>query len=107
MLLIELASQAVPADMVDAVVSNVRKELRGSDVLGFVGAGRIAALLVHTDGAAVGVVVARVRQRLEQVLRGKDLTAVRVGRGVFSQDCKTASDLLARASQDAVAVMPN
>ena len=110
MLLIELASQAVPAlsdDTLDAVVSSVRKELRGSDVLGVVGGGRIAALLVHTDGAAVGVVLARVRQRLEQVLRGKELTAVRVGRGVFSQDCKTASDLLARASQDAVAVVPN
>lgn len=109
MLLIELASQAVPAgvDVVDAVISSVRKELRGSDVLGVVDAGRIAVLLVHTDGAAVGVVLARVRQRLEQVLRGKDATAVRVGRGVFSQDCKTASDLLARASQDAVAVLPN
>jgi hypothetical protein len=107
MLLIELAAQAVPAEILDAVIASVRKELRGSDVLGVVGAGRIAALLVHTDGAAVGVVLARVRQRLEQVLHGKELTAVRVGRGVFSQDCKTASDLLARASQDAVAVVPN
>jgi hypothetical protein len=108
MLLIELAAQVTPADdMLDAVISSVRKELRGSDVLGIVGAGRIAALLVHTDGAAVGVVLARVRQRLEQVFHGKELTAVRVGRGVFSQDCKTASELLARASQDAVAVVPN
>jgi len=107
MLLIDLAPQAVAVDTLDAVVTNLRQELRGSDVLGFVGAGRIAALLVHTDGAAVGVVVARVRQRLEQVLRGKELSAVRLGRGVFSQDCKTASDLLARASQDAVAVVPN
>jgi hypothetical protein len=107
MLLIDLASPAVRADTLDAVVTNLRQELRGSDVLGLVGAGRIAALLVHTDGAAVGVVVARVRQRLEHVLRGKELTTVRLGRGVFSQDCKTASDLLARASQDAVAVVPN
>jgi len=107
MLLIELAAQTVPAEVLDAIISGLRKELRGSDVLGVVGSGRIAALLVHTDGAAVGVVLARVRQRLEQVLRGKDLAAVRVGRGVFSQDCKTASDLLARASQDAVAVVPN
>jgi len=107
MLLIELPAQAVPAEVLDSVISGVRKELRGSDVLGVVGTGRIAALLVHTDGAAVGVVLARVRQRLEHVLSGKELAAVRVGRGVFSQDCKTASDLLARASQDAAAVVPN
>ena len=103
----ELPAQAVPAEVLDSVISGVRKELRGSDVLGVVGTGRIAALLVHTDGAAVGVVLARVRQRLEHVLSGKELAAVRVGRGVFSQDCKTASDLLARASQDAAAVVPN
>ena len=107
MLLIELTSNSVHATALDDVLSAVRTELRGSDVLGLVGGGRIAALLVHTDGAGVGVVVTRVRQRLERVLQGKELTAVRVGRGVFSHDCKTASDLLARASEDAVTVAAN
>ncbi len=107
MLLIELASDTVHATALEAVLAAVRKELRGSDVLGVVGGGRIAALLVHTDGAGVGVVVTRIRQRLERVLQGKELSTVRVGRGVFSHDCKTASDLLARASQDAAAVAAN
>jgi hypothetical protein len=107
MLLIDLASHNVQADTVQNIVASVRTELRRSDVLGFVGAGRIAALLVHTDGAGVGVVVARVRQRLERLLHGKELTSVRLGRGVLSHDCKTASDLLTRASRDAVAVVAN
>lgn len=107
MLLIDLVSRNVDGDTLRHVVEAVRQELRGSDVLGFVGEGRIAALLVHTDGAGVGVVVARVRQRLERLLHGKELPAVRLGRGVFSHDCTTASDLLTRASQDTVALVAN
>jgi hypothetical protein len=100
MLLIDIQPHGTEADTIRHVVESVRAELRGSDLLGVVGRGRIAALLVHTGATGVGSVVSRVRRRLELLLEGLGLPALSLGRAVLSQDCRTTADLLSRASRD-------
>ena len=65
MLLLDLdPTQSVDDVTVSRVIDLVREELRCSDLLGPVGPGRIAVLLVHTDVRGVNSVMPRVR-RLE------------------------------------------
>jgi len=90
--------------MVYRVLDGVKGELRGSDLLGLVGPGRIAALLVHTDVRGAASVFPRVRSRLVTLARTVGAPAVRLGRAVLSDDCKTASALLNYASRDAEAI---
>ncbi len=102
MLLIDVEAQRLEARTLRDLMSTVRAELRGSDVLGVVGQGRIAALLVHTDVSGVGAVVARVRQRLQR--HTHELPALRLGRAVLSSDCATTTDFLSQASRNVEAV---
>lgn len=109
MLLIEFntptlnGQRATSSEIVSQVIDNVRDELRGSDLLGLVGPGRIAVLLVHTDVQGVASVVPRVRRRLEAVLPSVG-GGMRLGRAVMSEECRTASALLTQASQDVEAI---
>ncbi len=105
MLLVDLEPHSVDARVVGEVLAGVRSELRGSDILGLVDHRRIAALLVHTDVAGVSAVVRRVRHRLERLLKTSGISGLRLGRAVLSGECKTASELLSRASLDVEAVV--
>lgn len=97
-------TRGVGAATMQQVAEGVRSALRGSDLLGLVGRGRIAALLLHTDLEGVSAVLARVRLRLETVLKASGMPALKLGRAVLSDDCMTASDLLFQANRDIEAV---
>lgn len=108
MLLLDLdPTQSVDDVTVSRVIGLVREELRCSDLLGPVGPGRIAVLLVHTDVRGVNSVMPRVRRRMEGGLRSVGVPGLRIGRAVLSDDCRTAAALVMQASHDVDAVVVN
>lgn len=99
LLLLDVEAQALDPHALRGLVADlvalVRAELRGSDVLGFVGQARIAALLVHTDVSGIGAVVSRVQQRIAG--ERDRLPPVRMGRAVLSHECATTEAFLKQA----------
>jgi GGDEF domain-containing protein len=89
---------------VHRMVDAVRHELRGSDLLGILDDGRIAALLVHTDAAGMTSVVPRLRRRVADVSRTLGVDNPRFGRAAFSHEIRTASALVSEALRDLQAV---
>jgi hypothetical protein len=82
------------------IAAAVRHELRGSDLLGVLDDGRIAALLVHTDAAGMTSVIPRLRRRIADLTRGLGLPLPSLGQAAFSQQCRTASALVSEAQRD-------
>jgi len=101
MVLIDLSGEATVDDpTLLRVTAAVRQELRGSDVLGTLDDGRIAAVLVHTDRAGVTSVVPRLRRRVADVTQALGAARARLGRAVLSDDCRTTSALLSQAAEN-------
>lgn len=88
-------------DTVLQLQETVRRELRGSDVLGKMNGHRVAALLTHTDAPGSHRVVGRLRRRLADAAGRFNLSGVTVGHAVFSPDCRTAEALVSQAMRDA------
>jgi GGDEF domain-containing protein len=108
MLLLDLdPTESADEGTVGRVIDLVREELRCSDLLGPVGPGRIAVLLVHTDVRGVNSVMPRVRRRMEDGLRSVGVPALKIGRAVLSDDCRTAAALMTQASHDVDTVVVN
>jgi GGDEF domain-containing protein len=79
----------------------LRRELRGSDVLGKMNGQRVAALLTHTDVPGSYKAVGRVRRRLAETALRLNVAGVTIGHAVFSPDCRTAEALVSQALRDA------
>ena len=88
-------------DLTSAMRETVRRELRGSDVLGTMNGDRVAVLLTHTDVMGSHKVVGRLRTRLGESASRLNLQGVRVGHAAFSADCRTAEALVLQAVRDA------
>ncbi len=102
LVLIDIPRQVPSAqDAIAQVQETVRRELRGSDVLGKMNGERVAALLTHTDAPGSHKVVGRLRRRLADAAMRLNLAGVTVGHAVFSPDCKTAEALVSQAVRDA------
>lgn len=102
LVLVDIPSQTTGADRWTSLMHDtVRRELRGSDVLGTMEGERVAALLTHTDDAGSNKVVGRLRRRLSETVTRLNLTGVRVGHAAFSPECRTAEALLSQAARDA------
>ena len=98
LLLIDVPPQAASEQEVFARLQDaVRRELRGSDVLGKMNGQRVAALLTHTDGPGSSRVVNRLRRRLAEAAVRLNLAGVTIGHAVFSPDCRTAEALVSHA----------
>jgi GGDEF domain-containing protein len=104
LVLIDIPRHTRGDDAVAQVQETVRRELRGSDVLGKMNGQRVAALLTHTDEPGSHKVVGRLRRRLADAAGRLNLAGVTVGYAVFSPDCKTAEALVSQASRDAAPV---
>jgi hypothetical protein len=98
LVLVDLAS---PSPAVAQIVEALRRELRGSDLLGTMSGRQVAALLTHTDDRGLDNVVARVRRRLADAADRLNIADVRVGQAAFSADCRTAAALVSRAVREA------
>ena len=98
----EDATAPQPWGAYDALAAAVRPELRASDLLGRLRVG-VAVLLVHAGTEGAESVSARLSARLSAValeLPGR----VQLGRAVFSSDCASADDLIARATRASRAI---
>jgi GGDEF domain-containing protein len=91
----------VEGEAVAQLQEALRRELRGSDVLGKMNGRRVAALLTHTDAPGSHKVVGRVRRRLAEAARQLNLGGITIGHAAFSPDCRTAEALVSQAMRDA------
>lgn len=108
--LVVLEANGRPArrEQLERLIGVLRRELRGSDVLGTLGAHRVAALLVETDASGVGTVVRRLRERLGHLMPELELSNLLLGQAALSAECPTADALLLRAAVNAEAItLPN
>ena len=96
-----LVDVAAPSTAVAQIVDALRRELRGSDLLGTTSGRQVAALLTHTDDRGLDNVVARLRRRLADAADRLNIAEVRLGQAAFSPDCRTAAALLSRAVREA------
>jgi GGDEF domain-containing protein len=105
LVLIDVPAQVLPGEQLDALQEKVRRELRGSDVLGRMNGHRVAALLTHTDAPGSRRAVERVRRCVAETAARMRLGTVRVGHAVFSHSCRTAEALVSQAVKDAEPVV--
>lgn len=101
LLLVQTPADAGTHSHVHDLLDLLRRELRGSDLLGSLGRDQIAVLLVETDAKGLGSVVRRVRARLGEAITSKSLPALAIGEAAFSEECTTVSALLSRAQYNA------
>ena len=83
----------------------LRRELRGSDLLGTTRGRQLAALLTHTDDRGLENVVGRLRRRLADVADRLNISCVRVGQAALSAECRTADALVSQATREAEPVI--
>jgi len=106
LVLIDVPRQPPSAqDAMSQLQETVRRELRGSDVLGKMNGQRVVALLTHTDAPGSHRVVGRLRRRLADAAGKLGLVGVMVGHAVFSPDCRTAEALVSQAVRDSEPVV--
>ena len=88
----------------DTVAAAVRPELRASDLLGRLRTGMMAVVLVHAGADGAESVTERLSARLS-ALR-PELPGVQLGRAVFTPECTTAEELIARARRQSRTIAP-
>jgi hypothetical protein len=80
-----------------AVPKAVQRQLRRSDLLGWLAGGELAAVLVHTGANGVNSAGARLQRSLEAIARSLALPAMRVGYASYPGDAETPVELFERA----------
>jgi hypothetical protein len=88
----------------DTVAAAVRPELRASDLLGRLRTGVMAVVLVHAGAEGAESVTERLSARLSALM--PELPGVQLGRAVFSPECASAEDLIARARRQSRTIAP-
>jgi hypothetical protein len=96
-----LVDVSAPSDAVEQIQEALRRELRGSDLLGTTRGRQLAALLTHTDDRGLDNVVLRLRRRIADAADRLNISDVKLGQAAFSPDCRTADALLSRAVREA------
>jgi hypothetical protein len=94
---------AVPDPRVlSVVIRTVRAELRSADLLGQLTGGDIAAVLVRTNADGVARAAERVRERLDELARSRQLPPVVVGHALYPAPAgESPTSLVAKARKDA------
>ncbi len=90
---------------VSHILEALRRELRGSDLLGTTSGRQVAALLTHTDDRGLDNVVGRLRRRLADAADRLNISDVKLGQAALSPDCRTADALLSRAVREAETII--
>lgn len=81
------------------ILDALRSQLRGSDLVGRLADGSIAALVVHIDERGLSAVAARIERRLAR-LGGEDGSVTRLGRAAYPADGDTPEQLTGSARAD-------
>jgi hypothetical protein len=100
-----LVDVTAPSHALAQIEDALRRELRGSDVLGTMSGRQVAALLTHTDDRGLDNVVIRLRRRLADAADRLNISDVKIGQAALSPDCHTADALLSRAVREAEPVV--
>lgn len=93
----ELQGEPGAAGATREVPKAVQRQLRRSDVLGWLAGGELVAVLVHTGAKGVNSAGARLQRSLEAIARSLALPALRVGYASFPGDAETPDELFERA----------
>ena len=101
LVLIAPGQEPAAGPVLDPVVSALRQELRASDLMGRLSGGAVAVLLVHAEPAGAESVIARIKERLGAQAVADRMPVLRLGRAVFSSECASADELIARAQREA------
>jgi hypothetical protein len=96
-----LVDVTAPSQALAQIQEALRRELRGSDLLGTTSGRHVAALLTHTDDRGLDNVVVRLRRRLADAADRLNISDVKLGQAALSPDCRTADALLSRAVRGA------
>ena len=88
----------------DTVAAAVRPELRASDLLGRLRTGMMAVVLVHAGADGAESVTERLSARLSALM--PELPGVQLGRAVFTPECTSAEELIARARRQSRTIAP-
>jgi GGDEF domain-containing protein len=88
---------AAAATTIREVPKAIQRQLRRSDVLGWLAGGELAAVLVHTGAKGVNSAGARLQRSLDAIARSLALPALRVGYASFPGDAETPVELFERA----------
>jgi GGDEF domain-containing protein len=86
--------KAPDPQVVSTVIRTVRSELRSGDLLGQLGGGDIAAVLVRTEPEGVARAAERVRARLDHLARAGQVPPVAVGYTLYPPDAPASPALL-------------
>lgn len=106
LVLVDLGSAASPeAHTVNRLQDALRRELRGSDVLGRMDGHQLAALLIETDAQGLGAVTHRLKRRIEQTAEALNLNTVTIGHAALSPACRTAEAMVGYALRHAEPVV--
>jgi GGDEF domain-containing protein len=81
-------------------VEAARSQLRGSDLVGRLATGDLAALLVHADRTGTATVAARLQQRLAALCADLGVASTRLGTAAYPSGGDRAADLVAAAMAD-------
>lgn len=96
-----LLDVSAPVEDLARLKDTLRREVRGSDLLGTVGGRQLAALLTHTDEGGLQFAVQRLRRRVVDAARLLSISSITLGQAAFSPDCRTVDALLAQAARHA------
>jgi GGDEF domain-containing protein len=106
LLLVDLGQDASDEGPIVARLQNeIRRELRGSDVLGRMRPHQLAALLIETDAEGTGAVAHRLKRRLLDAAESLNLSTITIGHAALSPTCHTADALVGHARRHAEPVI--
>jgi hypothetical protein len=89
----------------DSLAPTLRQDLRASDLLGPLGGGLVAVLLVHAATQGAGSVAARLEARLSTIMEGLPPGGLQVGTAMFSPQHASAAELIAKARQQSRVIL--
>jgi GGDEF domain-containing protein len=106
LLLVDVSAISAPSEQeqIRNLLDVLRPELRGSDLVGSLERGVIAALLGHVTADSAASVEKRVRLRLSETARKKRLPVVLLGQAAFPSGGESLAALVARARAQAAPV---
>jgi hypothetical protein len=89
----------------ESLTTALRQDLRASDLLGSLGDGLVAVLLVHAAAQGAGFVAARLETKLASIVEALPAGGLQVGTAMFSPQHASAAELIAIARQQSRVIL--
>lgn len=89
----------------ESLTTALRQDLRASDLLGSLGDGLVAVLLVHAAAQGAGFVAARLETKLASIVEALPPGGLQVGTAMFSPQHASAAELIAIARRQSRVIL--